>query len=130
MARGELVTSIVVPVAQRAEAFVKFGRRNVNTHSVVTVAARARLDGGTATDVRIALGAAGPHPLRATRAEAALEGRPLDETTIAEAADAAAADCDPMTDAVATSDYRRRMVGVFVRRALGELAGGATGREA
>jgi CO/xanthine dehydrogenase FAD-binding subunit len=129
VAPDELVTSIVVPVARCPEVFVKFGRRHANTLSVVTVAARATLDGGTASDVRIALGASGPHPLRARRAEAALEGRPIDDARIAEAADAAVADCEPLTDAVATSDYRRRMVGVFVRRALGELAGGATGRE-
>jgi CO/xanthine dehydrogenase FAD-binding subunit len=31
-------------------------------------------------------------------------------------------DCDPITDAVASDWYRRRMVGVFVRRALTEIA--------
>ena len=36
----------------------------------------------------------------------------------------------PITDAVASDWYRRRMVGVFVRRALAELAAPAAGREA
>jgi CO/xanthine dehydrogenase FAD-binding subunit len=76
---------------------------------------------GTLVDARIALGAAGPHPLRARQAEAALIGKPLDTSSIAAAAAAAQAECDPPTDALASSWYRRRMVGVYVRRALERL---------
>jgi CO/xanthine dehydrogenase FAD-binding subunit len=124
--RDELLTSITVPVRPRPEAYVKFGRRHANTLSVVTVAIRASLDGGVVHDARVALGAAAPHPIRSAGAEAALEGRPLDDASIAAAAAAAQADSEPFTDAVATADYRRRMVGVFVRRALDDLAGSAT----
>ena len=72
-------------------------------------------------NARIALGAAGPHPLRARQAEAALIGQMLDTASIAAAAQAAQAECDPPTDALATGWYRRRMVGVYVRRALESL---------
>lgn len=127
--RDELLTSIAVPLRPRPEAYLKFGRRQANTLSVVTVAVRATLAGGVVRDARVALGAAGPHPFRSAGAEVALDGRPLDDASIAAAADAAQQDSDPPTDAVATADYRRRMVGVFVRRALGELAGSAAGKE-
>jgi CO/xanthine dehydrogenase FAD-binding subunit len=120
--RDELLTSITVPLAPRPEAFVKFGRRHANTLSVVTVAVRATLDEGVVREPRVALGAAGPHPFRSARAEAALDGRRLDDAAIADAAAAAESDSEPFTDAVASADYRRRMTGVFVRRALGELA--------
>jgi CO/xanthine dehydrogenase FAD-binding subunit len=70
------------------------------------------------SDARLALGAAGPHPLRVRQAEAKLVGQPLDSSSIAAAAAAAQAECDPPTDALASSWYRRRMVGVYVRRAL------------
>lgn len=126
----ELVTSIVVPVAARPSAFVKFGRKQANTPAVVTVVVTAGLDGGVVRGARLALGAAGPHPMRMTRAEQALEGRALDEAAISAAADIAAEDSDPATDAVASDWYRRRMVGVFVRRALADLASSATGRGA
>ena len=127
---NELVTGVVVPIRPRPEAFVKFGRRHANTLSVVTVAVRVTLDGGMVRDARVALGAAAPHPIRSAGAEAALEGRPLDEDVVTAAAEAAQADSEPFTDAVATADYRRRMVGVFVRRALAGLAGSATGSAA
>lgn len=129
LAADELVTSIVVPLDAGRTAFVKFGRKAANTPSVVTVAVHATMDGETVTAARIALGAAGPHPMRMTRAEAAITGTRLDEAAITAAAAAAAEDCDPIADAVASDWYRRRMVGVFVRRVLSELAS-STGREA
>jgi CO/xanthine dehydrogenase FAD-binding subunit len=129
LAADEIVTSILVPVDQGRTAFVKFGRRAANTPAVVTVAVRATFTGDTVTDARIALGAMGPHPLRMTRAEAAITGTTLDDETIAGAASLAAEDADPDDDAVASAWYRRRMVGVFVRRALQDVAGQA-GRSA
>ena len=89
------------------------------------------MDGGPVTDARVALGAAGPAPLRVAAAEAALVGRPLDEAAIGgRGAAAADATVEPLTDAVASDWYRRRMVGVIVRRALEELAAPAPGRGA
>lgn len=126
----ELVTSIVVPVTPGETSFVKFGRRHANTPAVVTVATRVVRSGGAVTEARIALGAAGPHPARATRAEAALAGTVLEASAIAEAASIAAADCDPFDDAVASAWYRRRMVEVFVARALGASGTGSEERSA
>ncbi len=118
----ELVARIVVPVAPGRHAFVKLGRKAANTPAVVTVAVRAAMDGEAVRDVRIALGAAGPHPLRSAGAEAAVEGRALTPEVIASAAGAAAEDAQPFSDQVASTWYRRRMVGVMVGRALAQLA--------
>lgn len=121
----ELVTSIVVPAEAGRTAFVKLGRRLANTPAVVTVAAHAAVEQGRVTSIRLALGAAAPHPVRLARAESALTGSRLDEPAIAEAAALAAEDCDPIADAVASDWYRRRMVGVIVGRVLAQLAGPA-----
>jgi CO/xanthine dehydrogenase FAD-binding subunit len=123
-AADELVAAVHIPRADGQTAYLRYGRRQANTPSVIAVGARvvAAAD-GTVADARIALGAAGPHPLRARQAEAALIGRPLDAPSIVAAAEAAEAECDPLTDALASSWYRRRMVGVYVRRALESLRG-------
>ncbi len=111
-----------MPQTDGQTAYLRYGRRQANTPAVVAVAARVVIGAqGTVVEARIALGAAGPHPLRARQAEAALAGRPLDASSIAATAAAAQAECDPPTDALATSWYRRRMVGVYVRRALESL---------
>ena len=73
---------------------------------------------GRCRDVRIALGGAAPLPIRARQTEVVLTGQHLDEAAIGEATDAAMAEADPPTDALASGWYRRRMVGVMVRRAL------------
>lgn len=124
----ELVVAIIVPrqPGGARTAFAKFGRKHANSPAVVTIAVRATLHGdGTAHDVRVALGAAGPHPLRAAAAEAVLEGRALDAEAVADAAEAAANESEPFTDAVASDWYRRRMTGVITGRALEQLAGHA-----
>jgi CO/xanthine dehydrogenase FAD-binding subunit len=122
-AADELVAALRVPSPSGHGAYVRYGRRQANTPAVVAVAARVVTEADrTVGTARIALGAAGPHPLRARQAEAALLGRPLDPSSIATAAAAAQAECDPPTDALATDWYRRRMVGVYVRRALESLA--------
>ena len=55
-------------------------------------------------------------------AEAAIVGSTLDAPAIEQAAEAAMQECQPFTDGVASEWYRRRMVGVFVRRALERIA--------
>jgi CO/xanthine dehydrogenase FAD-binding subunit len=120
---GELLAEIQVPMPQGRTAYIKYGRKHANTPAVVTVAAHVVLNGERVQVARIALNAAGPHPIRAMHAEAALVGSTLDESSVAAAAAAAAAECDPFTDALASAWYRRKMVGVYVGRTLAWIAG-------
>lgn len=122
LAPDELVTQIVVPISGARTHFVKFGRRHANTPAVVTVAVCARFDGERVETCRIAVGSVGPHPQRSRAAEAAVAGRVLDEPTINAAATAAADECGPAADALASEWYRRRMTGLFVGRALRGVA--------
>lgn len=124
----ELVVEIGVPLRDGPTAFLKLGRKHANTPAVVTVAVRLELDGDRVADARIALGAVGPHPIRAMRAERLLVGADLGPTRIGEAATAAAEDCEPFTDAVATEWYRRRMTRLLVQRALEQVAPPAAGQ--
>jgi xanthine dehydrogenase small subunit len=119
----ELLAEIRVAIPEGSTAFIKYGRRTRNTPAVVTVAAHLMMDGTQVTRARLALNAVGPHPLRARAAEAALEGASLDGQSISAAAKAAAREVEPYTDAVASEWYRRKMVGVYVGRALRQIAG-------
>ena len=124
LAADELLIGLQVPIPTEPTAYIKFGRKHANTPAVVTVAVRLEWDGDRVADARIALGAAGPHPIRARQAERLLVGTSLGADAIAAAADAAAQGCEPFTDAIATDWYRRRMVRLFVGRALEGLAHG------
>jgi CO/xanthine dehydrogenase FAD-binding subunit len=127
LAADELLVELQVPIRSDPTAFIKFGRKHANTPAVVTVAVRLEWDGNVVADARIALGAVGPHPIRARDAERVLVGTSLGADAIAAAGAAAAQGCEPFTDGIATEWYRRRMTGLFVSRALEQLAQGAEG---
>ena len=73
---------------------------------------------GSCEDVRIGLTHMGSTPLRATAAEAALRGQPLDAERIRAAAEQAAEGTEPPADLNASADYKRHLAGVLCRRAL------------
>ncbi|NIV31144.1 MAG: xanthine dehydrogenase family protein subunit M [Anaerolineae bacterium] len=119
----ELLAEVQVPVPTGRTAYLKYGRKQSNTPAVVTVAAQVGMKGGKVERARLALNAVGPHPFRARGAEAALIGSILDADAIASAAAAAVEECEPFTDPIASEWYRRKMVSVYVSRALTQLAG-------
>ena len=67
----ELLTKIKIP-AQTADqrwAFVKLGRRNAYTLSIINIAAIVEIDDNSFENAKIALGAVAPTPLRIHKAE-------------------------------------------------------------
>ncbi len=72
--------------------------------------------GNVCKDVRIALGAVGPTPLRATATESYLKGKTLDDKTIAEAAEKGTEGASPPSDMHGSKEYRLEMIKVFIRR--------------
>lgn len=115
----ELVTRIVVPKTRGKTAWLKYARREANAPSVVSVAVRIHTDPeGIITEARIALGGANDFPMRAKAAEKALVGSGLDAKSISDAANEAMQEAKPFTDALASEWYRKKMVGVYVRRVL------------
>ncbi len=123
---GELCIAVVVPTQPgRRVVYERLDQRRAMDIAMVSVAAAVETDdAGAVTVARIVLGAVAPTPLRVPEAEAALCGGPLDEARMTAAATAAMAAAKPITDLRATAEYRRDMVGVLVRRALGRLATG------
>ena len=87
--------------------YAKHSIRNAMDLAVVSIA--VALSPGSKRDVcseiRIALGAVGPVPLRAWRAEDLLRGQKLDPTIISRAAEIAAEDVRPITDFRASAEY-------------------------
>ena len=92
---------------------------------MVAVSALVKKAGdGSCEDVRIGLTHMGSVPLRATAAEEALRGQPLDAGSIAAAAEQAAEGTEPPGDLNATPDYKRHLARVLSRRALEQAAAG------
>ncbi|MEX0717500.1 MAG: xanthine dehydrogenase family protein subunit M [Planctomycetaceae bacterium] len=119
---GELLVEIRFPAppAHGGSHYRRLIPRNEMDIAVVGVGASVVLDeGGTNFEsARIALGAVAPTPLFATEASAALAGRPVNDDSIAAAAEAARAIVRPIDDMRGTIDYRRHVTGVLVERVL------------
>lgn len=118
--RAGLVLQVEVPRPRdpRAFGFLKVSRVHPRGASVVAIAAHLPRDGGRVRGARIAYGGMAATPVLAAAAERALEGNPLDPSSIARAAAAAAQGLDPPTDALATGWYRREVIGIHLRRLL------------
>ena len=120
----ELVTALRVPLAPRGQVvrFYKTGTRPALDISTISIAFAARRDdAGRLHDVRVALGAVAPTPLRARRTEALLEGAVLDATLAAQAAQCAAEEATPIDDVRATAWYRKELVHNMTRRMLDDV---------
>lgn len=129
---GEIVKEICVPTPAAGErsVYLKLAARGRMDLAVVGVAAAAVVERGVFRQVRIGLGSAAPVPMRATEAESYLSGKPATEETIEEAATIAAANTRTRSSHRASGDYRRDMIEVLVRRALGQVSGVDVGAEA
>jgi aerobic carbon-monoxide dehydrogenase medium subunit len=101
-----------------ATAYIKHSRREGDFAIVGTGVALTMGEGNVCKDIRIALGAVGPKPLRATKAEDHLKGKVLDDKTIAEAAERANEGADPPSDMHGSREYRMEMIKVFTRRTV------------
>ena len=119
IAAGEVLTEVRVPaLAGYGWGYEKFNRRAEDWAMVGVSALVRKAADGTCEDVRIGLGHMGPTPLRATVAEDALRGKPLDGDHIAAAASFAADGTEPTGDLNATPDYKRHLARILTMRAL------------
>jgi CO/xanthine dehydrogenase FAD-binding subunit len=98
--------------------YTKAMRRKMNSASIVTVAAVVTTEDGVVNTARIALGGAGPRPVRAVSVERALVGKALTPEAVMAAAEKAGDDADPFSDAYASAWYRARVMPVHIRRAI------------
>ena len=119
----EILTEVIIPIQKGSSAFMKLGRRKAFTLSVVSAAAFARVRGGKFEDVRVALGAVAPTPIRGRKVEEALEGKEANEQNIAQAAELIKGEVKPISDLRASEEYRREMSAVLTRRVLGQIGG-------
>ncbi len=118
---GELLTGVRIPrpPARSGSAYLRHTPRAWMDIAVVGVASYVQLDeAGRCADVRIALGAVAPTPIRAPQAEAILQGESPTSEAIEAAARQAAREARPISDVRGSADYRRHLVYVLTRRTL------------
>ncbi len=114
--KDELIKEIRIPKPPKGsrQSYKKFTLRKPVDFALVSVAAVITSKKGVCSDARIALGAVAPSPLRASAAEAAIKGMPLDENCAAEAAQLALADAAPLS----MNAYKIEIARTLVKRSI------------
>ena len=131
LAPYELLVKIIIPrdnYAGYTGHYIKYAQRAAMDIATLGVSCLVKLtdDKKTVDDAALAFGVAGPVPMRAPSAEAAVRGLPIEEA-IAVIGKAALADVNPRTSWRASKEFRIQLIEELSPRALREAArkGGA-----
>ena len=130
LAPDEIVSEVLVPIppAGTRGAYLKFITRSSEDRPCVGAAAFVRQDqDGRLADVRVAVGAVAGQPVRLPQVEAEARGQAPSDALLRELGERYAAAVEPVADARGSAEYRKRMVAVFVRRALRDALAGQVG---
>jgi len=124
--KDEVLTEVIIPTPEpdTRGVYKRISRRNAVDMAIVGVAAVGRISKEAATwqDIKIALGAVAPVPMRARKAEKLLLGNKVEPAAIQAASQTASEEASPISDVRASDWYREEMVRVLVRRSLEEIS--------
>lgn len=128
LAHDELISGVTaqIPAKNTGGAYFAF-KRSAPVYPTASAAVQLTIEGNTCREAAIYLGCVGLVSIQAKEAEAALRGQPVNEKTIAAAAEAARAAADPQPDMRGSADYKRAIVAALVKRAIAAAAARARG---
>ena len=116
----ELLVEIQIPVmpAHSGGAYLKHTLRRAMDLAMVGVATFMVHEQDSCKEVKIALGAVAPTPIRVVQAEEVLRNKKVTDRLIQKAAEEAAKGALPISDMRSSAEYRTEMIEVLARRAL------------
>lgn len=119
---AEIVTAVhtPVPIPNSGTAYISLSARGQLDCSAVGVGTMVTMKGKVCEDTRIFIGACGPTPIRAVKAEAIVRGKELTDDLIDQAGVQSSKESTPITDVRASANYREKMVAVLTRRVLSQ----------
>jgi CO/xanthine dehydrogenase FAD-binding subunit len=121
---GEMVTEIQIPVVPESTGvyFTKYSQM-LGDYALASVAVLITLDKkkDVCTNARIGLAGVASTPVRAKKAEEVLKGKKITEALIAEAAEVAKTEINPVSGIEGSADYKRELAGTLLKR-VGKVA--------
>ena len=120
LGHAEILTEIQIPSLPTASAgcYQWITKMSSVDETLVGVAVVMTADSadGICKDIKIGLCSVAPTPIRARRAEELLRGNKIEDRLVEQTAQVAAGETTPRSRA----DYRRKMTGILVKRAINE----------
>lgn len=123
---GELISTLVIPPTPPGlrGVYLKFTTGSSEERPCAGAVALARLENGVCRELRLAVGAVSPRPLRVDTGETMARNERLTSPLIERIAAEAARNVDPIDDIHGPADYKRHLVEVLARRAIAAAANG------
>ena len=123
LGEGELLTEIRIPInsMNANSCYVKFPQP-ASRYPYVGCGVSLNSKNGTCSDIRVGFSGVGEWAFRDSGVESSLKGQPLNESTIASAADKAAEGKTVLSDHFVSEEYRRAMSKVYAKRAMTQLS--------
>jgi carbon-monoxide dehydrogenase medium subunit len=124
LASDEILTDILLdlPHKNAKATFLKKGRVKMDL-AIASLAVLLEMKGGRCHKARIAAGSVAPMPLRLARVETLLEGTAISKDLVSKAQQLATKIVSPITDVRATEEYRRHVIGTYIKRGLEKALG-------
>jgi xanthine dehydrogenase YagS FAD-binding subunit len=116
---GDLILKVEIPTARTHSAYMQVSEKHAFDWSLVSCAAAGKVSGGKISQPRVALGCISPVPHQVKAANDFLEGKTLDEATVAQAADLILKDAQPLEH----NGYKVPIAHALIRRTLLQLKG-------
>jgi CO/xanthine dehydrogenase FAD-binding subunit len=128
--RREILTQIRFPALQknRGGCYLRLSMRRALSLPMLVLATTVTIDPEKKTikDASIALGPVAPTPFRASKAEKMLRNAPISKESVETAVQMAFEESNPRSSLLrGSTDYRKAMVKVFIRRGLGRALANA-----
>src|SRR5262249_54877875 len=120
LAADEIIVDVRLPKwpPQRRWGFMEFARRRGDFALAAAAVFYDQDENAKARNAHVGAIGVADRPLRLSSVEVALNGRSVDDETIARAEAAACAAVDPQDDIHASAAYRCALIGTMVERAL------------
>lgn len=122
LAHNDILAEIIIPklLNNNVAIFLKYQTRKVGDFGIVIVAVYLAWneDNRTVKELRIAINAVAPTPLRLREAGEIAKGKELEKGIIKSISEVASKEIRCFSDSFFSASYRREMVKVFVKRAL------------
>jgi carbon-monoxide dehydrogenase medium subunit len=118
LAADELLAGVEIPIPAKSQraAYLKF---QLHERPTLGLALVLNIDGDKVTTARAAVGSVSEVPTQSEKANKLLVGPKIQvENQLTEATEALAEAADPVDDLEGSADYKRHLIGVFLKRAF------------
>jgi xanthine dehydrogenase FAD-binding subunit len=120
---GEILTAILISKInydQMSGKYIKYCNRKAMDIAIISVAAVCNISYGKFNDLRIALGVAGPIPIRCSEAEIFAKGKDIKLDTIVKIAHCAVKSSKARDSWRGSKSYREHLIEILAQRAITE----------